>query len=79
MELNIDLTEYLKKFKVRYPTSLFEPDFRFLQEFRCPICYRRLYWNYEKTIARCKSVKKDKFFIRKETLVKFGVKEYGIK
>ena len=72
MELNINIEEYLKKFKIHYPKSLFEPDFRFLQEFRCPICYRKLYWNLDKTIARCKSVKKDKFFIRKEILLRLG-------
>jgi hypothetical protein len=77
MELNIQLEEYLKRFRIFYPKSLFEPDFSFLKEFRCPICYRKLYWNREKTVARCKSVKNDKFFIRKDVLSK--LKLNGIK
>lgn len=72
MELNLDTEEYLRRFRIHYPKSLFEPDFNFVKEFRCPICYRKLYWNLNKSIARCKSVKKDKFFIRKEVLQKFS-------
>ncbi len=66
MEINIDT--YLQRFKINYPHSLFEPDFRFLKEFRCPLCYRRLYWNRNKTIARCKSIRRDRFFIRSKVL-----------
>ena len=70
MELNINITEYLSKFKIHYPKSLLEPDFKMLKQFKCPICYRRLYWNVDRSIARCKSKQKDKFFIRSNVLEK---------
>lgn len=74
MEINNYIkTDFLKHFKIYYPRSLFEPDFNYLKEFRCPICLHKLYWNRDKTIARCKSIKRDKFFIKKETLLKFGI------
>ena len=66
MELGIDIEKYMSRFRVFYPKSLFEPDFSLLKKGRCPICYRKLYWNMDKTIARCKSIRNDKFFIRKE-------------
>lgn len=73
MELKNFLTEdYLKRFKVYKSTSLFEPDAwdltYWLKQMRCPLCQRKLYWNIDKSIARCKSKVKDKFFIKGETL-----------
>jgi len=65
----------LSKFKVHKPVSLFTPTPKeiavALKEFRCPLCYRKLYWNVDKSIARCRSKRKDKFFIRKEVLAKY--------
>lgn len=59
---------YLKRFRIFYPQTLFPPDFGMLKDFRCPICFKKLYWNLGRSIARCKSVRKDKFFIRKDVL-----------
>ncbi len=65
--LNYDLT----KFRIFYPKSLFEPDFKLLKIEHCPICTRKLYWNISRTILRCKSKKSnDKFFIKADTLNK---------
>jgi len=70
MELNIDKTEYLKRFKVRYPKSFF-PDFGMLKEGRCPICFMKLHWQVDGKKARCKSKRRDKFFISKEAFNRF--------
>lgn len=72
MELNINIQEYLKQFRVHNPTSLFPPNFENLQKNLCPICGRKLYSNIQKTIYRCKSKQKDKFFIRTHTLLTLG-------
>lgn len=66
MEMNINIEEYLKNLKINYPKSLFEPNFNLLNQSRCPICTRKLYWNLDRTIARCKSKQKDRFFITRE-------------
>lgn len=68
--MDINIEKYLKKFRIFYPKSLFQPDFNLLKEFRCPICTCKLHWQRDGKIARCKSKKGDKFFIRKETLSK---------
>ena len=66
-----NIESYLERFKIYYPKSLFEPDFSLLKIEHCPICTKKLYWNRDKTILRCKSnVSNDKFFIRKEVLEK---------
>ncbi|MCK9371009.1 hypothetical protein M0R04_13950 [Candidatus Dojkabacteria bacterium] len=76
MELNLD--NYLKHFKVYNPKTLFPPTawdlYYWIHQFKCPICMRKLYWNRERTIARCKSVRKDKFVITKAKLAEFGIK-----
>ncbi len=65
MDINIDLS----KFKVTPPTSLFEPTAwekkYWIMKQRCPLCFRKLYWNRENTKAFCKSKFKDRFFITK--------------
>jgi len=72
---NLISKNFLDKFKVHKPVSLFPPTPKeislALKEFKCPICMHRLYWNVSKSIARCKSIKRDKFFIRKEVLAKY--------
>lgn len=68
---NIDLTKY----KVHKPVSLFPLSPKeiavALKEFKCPICMRKLYFNVDKSIARCKSKRADKFFVKAETLKKY--------
>lgn len=72
MELNIQIEEYLKHFKVFYPKTLFPPNFENLQKNLCPICGRKLYPNMQKTIYRCKSKVGDKFIIRSKILLSLG-------
>lgn len=64
------LKDYLERFRIHYPKSLLDPDFNMLKDFRCPICYCKLHWQRDQKIARCKSKRKDKFFIRKSTFDK---------
>jgi len=71
MELNLNIEKYLERFTIYRPKSLFAPDFKLLKIEHCPICTKKLYWNRERTILRCKSKQKDKFFIRSEVLKKF--------
>ncbi len=72
MELNKNIEEYLKTFRVYNPTSLLPPDFNMLHQNKCPICFHKLYPNLAKTIYRCKSKQKDKFFIRTHQLLSLG-------
>lgn len=72
--MEIDIENYLARFRIHYPKSLFPPDFNALKEFNCPICFRRLYWNANRSVARCKSKQKDKFFIRSEVYNKILAK-----
>ena len=73
--MQINTEQILSRFKVIPPKSLFpleKEDFiKWLPKMKCPICHRRLYWNWEGTKAFCRSKKKDKFFITAEKLEKF--------
>ncbi len=64
--------DFLKKFKVHTPITLFEPNFEKLQKNLCPICGRKLYLNRQKTIFRCKSKINDKFVITSRRLLELG-------
>ena len=70
-------SDYLKRFRVFKSKSLFEPSreelIRWLSQERCPLCYRKLYWNRDQTKAFCKSKFKDKFFITKEAMKKYKI------
>lgn len=72
MELNVNINEYLKQFKVYNPKTLFPPNFENLQKNLCPVCNRKLYPNMQKTIYRCKSKAGDKFVIRSKILLALG-------
>lgn len=72
MELNIKIEDYLKKFKVHNPQTLFPPNFENLQKNKCPICGRKLYLTKNKKIAYCKSKQNDKFVIKCQTLLALG-------
>lgn len=64
--------EYLSKFRVFNPVTLFPPNFENLQKNLCPICGRKLYLTKDKRIARCKSKLNDKFIIKGQTLLALG-------
>lgn len=64
--------DFLKRFKIFYPKSLFPPSFSALQQGLCPFCGRKLYLNRQKTIARCKSKIGDKFVITTKRLLQLG-------
>lgn len=74
MELQINIDQYLKKFRVFNPTSLFQPTaveiVKALKDKRCPICQRKLKIDM-KGNGRCASKFKDKFFISKVKLDKY--------
>lgn len=72
MELNTTTEEFLKRFRVFNPQTLFGPDFEMLRKFRCPVCSRKLYWRADKKIAFCKSKMRDKFFITQHRLLSLG-------
>ena len=72
MELNINIEQYLKQFKVFHPQTLFPPNFENLQKNLCPICNRKLYLRRDKKIAYCKSKVKDGFIIKGQTLLALG-------
>lgn len=72
MELNINIDQYLSKFRVHNPKTLFPPNFELLQKNLCPICGRKLYLRRDKKIAYCKSKQKDRFIIKGRTLVVMG-------
>lgn len=79
MDISELTKEYdLKKFKIKYPKSLFTPSPSelafYLSKMRCPICLRKIYFNRNKTIARCKSIRKDGFIVRAEVLKKYLAK-----
>jgi len=72
MDLQINTDQYLARFRVHNPTSLFPPDFSLLSKNKCPICGRKLYGNVKKTMFRCKSKQKDKFIITSGRLLSLG-------
>lgn len=72
MELNINIEEYLKKFKVHNPITLFPPNFELLQKNLCPVCGRKLYITRNKKMAYCKSKQNDKFIISSKRLLSLG-------
>ena len=72
MELTINTEEYLKKFKIFYPKTLFPPNFENLQKNCCPVCGRKLYLTRNKKVAYCKSKVKDKFTITGKRLLQLG-------
>lgn len=63
----------LSRFKVFSSSSLFPPNFELLQQNKCPICGRKLYWNMKKDKAFCKSKIGDKFFITRNTMSRLGL------
>lgn len=71
MELNLNIEQYLSRFKIYKETSLFpltmEEKIRWIKQEKCPICQRRIYWNADGTKGFCKSKFKDRFFISRAT------------
>jgi len=72
MELNITTEEYLKRFKIYYPQTLFPPNFENLQKNLCPICGRKLYLTANRKLFYCKSKMNDKFIITRQRLLQLG-------
>lgn len=62
---------YLDKFRVFIPETLFPPVWANLREKRCPICGNKLYLPMKnKKMVYCKSKKHKKFFISYEAFMK---------
>lgn len=75
MNLNIPIEQYLKRFKVINPVTLFEPTkddmVNALLQKRCPLCGTKLYQSRDGKKWFCKSMRRDKYFIRDEVLRKY--------
>jgi len=61
--MDIDIEQYLKKFRIDYPQILFPPDFNLLKENRCILCMNKLHFPRFKKIAYCDSKKHKRFII----------------
>lgn len=76
MELNIE--QYLSKFRIFHPSSLFPPTqaelIYFLRKKKCPLCLRSLYMKQDGSIWFCRSKKKDGFVIKGATMAKYLTK-----
>ena len=70
-----NIENYLSRFKVINPVTLFEPTkndiVNALLQKRCPLCGCKLQQTRDKKIWRCKSIRKDRFIIKDETLKKY--------
>lgn len=64
-------SEYMSRFKVFHPQTLFEPTWENLKENRCPLCSNKLKFPLKGGMVMCRSNKHGKpFIIKKETLNK---------
>lgn len=59
------LEERLSGLKKKIPDTLFPPDWEALKKSRCPLCYSKLKFPREVSIALCNSKKHGKNFIIK--------------
>jgi len=62
--------DYLKRFKIFYPQTLFEPVWENLREKRCVLCGNKLKFPLRGNIAMCSSNKHFKSFVIKLTTLK---------
>lgn len=68
-------SDYLSKFRVFHPQTLFEPDWNMLLKDRCPICFNKLKVSRNRPIAYCNGVKhKKNFVISKDRLEEIKLK-----
>ncbi len=70
--MEINTQQYLERFRVFNPKTLFPPDFSSLQKNKCPICGRKLYITANKKMAYCKSKVNDGFTISGRRLLELG-------
>lgn len=76
MNIEVDINKYMSRFKLMpKATTLFEPTRQditnALLKKCCPLCGRKLYQTRNGKLWRCKSIRKDGFFIKNETLEKY--------
>lgn len=64
--------DYLKRFKVFHPQTLFEPQWNMLREKRCPLCSNKLRFLLNKKHAMCASKKHKVFIISVDKLNKLS-------
>jgi hypothetical protein len=79
MELNINIEQYLKRFKVYTPETLFPPNWDNLLSYRCPICNNKLKFPLYKKIAFCSGKKHKKTFVIDRERLDYVVQKYGTK
>lgn len=63
IDINQLTSDYLKRFKITNPDTLFEPEWSALTVGRCPLCNCKLKFPQNKKIALCSSKKHRKPFI----------------
>lgn len=51
--MEIDKEKYLKRLKMVYPITLFEPDFKVLDKKGCPVCGHKLKYAFTKKTYYC--------------------------
>lgn len=66
----INTEEYLKRFTVRFPDTLFPPDFSALKVNKCPLCNNKIYEMKNGKGYFCKSKKHKRFFITSQVFNK---------
>lgn len=63
MDYKINVDEYMKRFKVFSPSTLFDPDLSLLKESRCILCANKLKITRDGKRAYCSSIKHKQRFI----------------
>ena len=66
----INTEEYLKRFTVRFPDTLFPPNFKALKEQKCPLCGCKIYLMLNGKGYVCRSKKHKRFYITSEVYKK---------
>ena len=74
--LELFSSKYLERFKVHNPKTLFPPTqkefVKSIQEGKCPICLRKIYWKKDLSLGFCRSKVKDGFVIGRKAYSKLG-------
>lgn len=65
MELNIDIEKYMKRFRIFYPQTLFEPNWKALNVQCCPLCGNKLKLTQNHKIFYCHGRKHLRPFVMK--------------
>lgn len=71
MDYKVDIDEYMKRFRVFNPETLFEPEWNLLKLNRCPLCGNLMKFTFDGKSAYCSGKKhRKRFFLSMESLEK---------